>query len=107
MWTVKTYLAIGLLLSFFSVSAQTETDSVKRMDDVVVTATRKNTAIAVLPYTVNILDRNAIQKQLSRTVPESLDGIPGLFIQKTNHGGGLFAWPYRQSILDFGGWYSS
>lgn len=88
MWTEKTYLAIGLLLSFFSVSAQTETDSVKRMDDVVVTATRKNTAIAVLPYTVNILDRNAIQKQLSRTVPESLDGIPGLFIQKTNHGGG-------------------
>ena len=88
MWTVKTYLAIGLLLLFFSVSAQTETDSVKRMDDVVVTATRKNTAIAVLPYSVNILDRNAIQKQLSRTVPESLNGIPGLFIQKTNHGGG-------------------
>ena len=88
MRTVKAYSAIGLLLSFFSVSAQTETDSVKRMDDVVVTATRKSTAIAVLPYAVNILDRSSIQKQLSRTVPESLNGMPGLFIQKTNHGGG-------------------
>lgn len=88
MWRVKIYLTLGLVLSFFLASSQTVTDSVKRMDDVVVTATRKTTAMAVLPYAVNIVNRNAIQKQLSRTVPESLNGMPGLFIQKTNHGGG-------------------
>lgn len=88
MWREKAYLAFGLLFSFFLASSQTTTDSVKRMDDVVVTASRKNTAMAVLPYGVSTLDRNSIQKQLSRTVPESLNGMPGLFIQKTNHGGG-------------------
>ena len=88
MLRIKAYLLIGLSLSFFFASSQTAIDTVKRMDDVVVTATRKTTATEVLPYAVNILERNAIQRQLSRTVPESLTGMPGLFIQKTNHGGG-------------------
>lgn len=84
----KIIFLMGLSLSFFSANSQTTADSVKRMDDVVVTATRKSTAMTVLPYAVNTLDRNSIQRQLSRTVPESLFGVPGLFIQKTNHGGG-------------------
>ncbi len=85
---VKAIWLFGLSFSFFAAHSQTPADSVKRMDDVVITATRKSTAIAVLPYAVNVLDQNSIQSQLSRTVPESLTGVPGLFIQKTNHGGG-------------------
>ena len=85
---LKAFWLVGLSFSFFSASSQTSADSVKRMDDVVVTATRKSTATAVLPYAVNVLDQNSIQTQLSRTIPESLSGVPGLFIQKTNHGGG-------------------
>lgn len=88
MCSAKFSLLMGLSLSFISASSQTAVDSVKRLDDVVVTATRKSTAIAQLPYAANILTKNTVQKQLSRTVPESLNGLPGLFIQKTNHGGG-------------------
>ncbi len=85
---IKALWLFGLSFSFFGASSQTSADSVKRMDDVVITATRKSTATAFLPYAVNVLDQNFIQSQLSRTVPESLSGVPGLFIQKTNHGGG-------------------
>ena len=87
-WSLKLRLLVGLSFSFFTVRSQNAVDSVKRMDDVIVTATRKSTAVASLPYSVNSLSKNTIQRQLSRTVPESLNGIPGLFIQKTNHGGG-------------------
>jgi outer membrane receptor protein involved in Fe transport len=85
---IKALWLFVLLFSFFAARSQTVADSVKKMDDVVVTATRKSTAVASLPYSVNSLSKNTIQRQLSRTVPESLNGIPGLFIQKTNHGGG-------------------
>jgi outer membrane cobalamin receptor len=85
---IKALWLFGLSFSFFAASSQTSADSIKRMEDVVITATRKSTAAAVLPYAVNVLDQNSIQTQLSRTVPESLSGVPGLFIQKTNHGGG-------------------
>ena len=88
MLRVRVYILLVFTFIFFSASSQTAVDSVKRMDDVVVTATRKPTAVASLPYSVNSLSKNGIQRQLSRTVPESLNGIPGLFIQKTNHGGG-------------------
>ena len=88
MLRVRVYILLVFTLIFFSATSQTAVDSVKRMDDVVVTATRKPTAVASLPYSVNSLSKNGIQRQLSRTVPESLNGIPGLFIQKTNHGGG-------------------
>ncbi len=88
MWNLKCSLLMGMSMSFISASAQTAADSVKRLDDVVVTATRKSTAIAQLPYSASILSKNAMQRQLSRTVPESLNGISGIFIQKTNHGGG-------------------
>ena len=88
MLRVRVYILMALAFSFSSATSQTGVDSVKKMDDVVVTATRKSTAIAQLPYAANILTKNIVQKQLSRTVPESLNGLPGLFIQKTNHGGG-------------------
>ena len=88
MLRVRVYILLVFTFIFFSATSQTAVDSVKRMDDVVVTATRKPTAVASLSYSVNSLSKNLIQRQLSRTVPESLNGIPGLFIQKTNHGGG-------------------
>ena len=88
MWRKKYCFLMAMTLSCISASSQTAADTVKRLDDVIVTATRKSTAIAQLPYAASILTKNAAQKQLSRTVPESLSGLPGIFIQKTNHGGG-------------------
>ncbi|MFM1961687.1 MAG: hypothetical protein RLZZ172_532 [Bacteroidota bacterium] len=68
--------------------AQERPDSIVQMEQVTVTATRKEQALASLPYAAEVLHRNQLNRQLSRTVPEALQGVPGVFIQKTNHAGG-------------------
>jgi outer membrane receptor protein involved in Fe transport len=70
------------------VFSQEKTDSIASMDEVTVTATRRSTQSSKLPYSIAVLSREDASRQLSRTVPESLTGIPGVFIQKTNHAGG-------------------
>jgi hemoglobin/transferrin/lactoferrin receptor protein len=69
-------------------AAQEKTDSIIQMDQVTVTATRKVQALVSLPYAAEVLHRNQLERQLSRTVPEALQGVPGVFVQKTNHAGG-------------------
>ena len=68
--------------------SQEKTDSIASMDEVTVTATRRSAQSSKLPYSISVLSREDASKQLSRTVPESLTGIPGVFVQKTNHAGG-------------------
>ncbi|MFY7792575.1 MAG: TonB-dependent receptor plug domain-containing protein [Chitinophagaceae bacterium] len=63
-------------------------DTVRLMDEVVVSATRDRVAGSVLPYSVGVYTRRDIQRQVSRTIPEALSGMAGIHIQKTNHGGG-------------------
>ncbi|OZA62721.1 MAG: hypothetical protein B7X72_11470, partial [Sphingobacteriia bacterium 39-39-8] len=41
-----------------------------------------------LPFSVNRISANEIQSAGFRTAPESLTGNTGIFVQKTNHGGG-------------------
>ena len=79
-----------LIFSQFAmpVFSQEKTDSIASMDEVTVTATRRSAQSSRLPYSISILSREDASRQLSRTVPESLTGIPGVFIQKTNHAGG-------------------
>ncbi|MFN5422673.1 MAG: TonB-dependent receptor plug domain-containing protein [bacterium] len=68
--------------------SQQSVDTVRLMDEVTITATKRNVSKSQLPYAVEVLTREDAARNLSRTVPESLAGIPGVFIQKTNHGGG-------------------
>ena len=75
-------------VSVSNIFAQQKADSVVQMDQITVTASRKARAVLSTPFAVDVLQRNAIDKQLSRTVPEALIGMPGVFIQKTNHAGG-------------------
>lgn len=63
-------------------------DTVRLMDEVVISATRDRVAGALLPYSVGVYTRRDIQRQVSRTIPEALSGMAGIHIQKTNHGGG-------------------
>lgn len=60
----------------------------RHMEEVVVTATRREASLASLPYSASVLTRGDMRRQPSRTLPEALTGLPGVFIQKTNHGGG-------------------
>ena len=84
------FIGIGLA-TFFCTSVtygQQTTDTVKLMDEVTVTATKRAVNKSKLPYSVELLTREDAAQNLSRTVPESLGGIAGVFIQKTNHAGG-------------------
>ena len=82
--TIAVFVFVVLTINVFA----QQKDSVVQMEQVTVTASRKARAILSTPFAVDILQRNAIDKQVSRTVPEALIGMPGVFIQKTNHAGG-------------------
>jgi len=41
-----------------------------------------------LPRTISVVDAAEIERTARRTTPEALEDLPGVFVQKTNHGGG-------------------
>ncbi len=60
----------------------------KEIGEVVITATRYPTHLKNIPEAIRRLDSYTIKKYQARTSPEALNLTPGVFIQKTNHGGG-------------------
>ncbi len=56
--------------------------------EIVVTALRQPLDNHRLPRISAALDSTALRQQVARTVPETLTALPGVFVQKTNHGGG-------------------
>ena len=82
------FILFTFIFSHRNIQAQDRVDSLYLLDEVIVTATKNATNIARLPYAASVLNKQSIQRQSSRTVPESLFGTTGVFIQKTNHAGG-------------------
>lgn len=73
------------------VGAQTESTQpadTLQLNEVVVTPTGTPDNARDIPLPVHVVDRRSTQRRLSRTVPEALGVLPGVFVQKTNHGGG-------------------
>jgi len=64
------------------------TDSIGNLSEVTVTATRKSTELLSIPYAVSLVTGREITTHQFRTTPEALTGTTGVFVQKTNHGGG-------------------
>ncbi|MEZ5106578.1 MAG: TonB-dependent receptor [Draconibacterium sp.] len=86
---MKTYLIIFLLvLSCGFVKASSDTTSVILIEEVVVTTQRNPEKLLLTPYGVSLLDRKEMDQYSKRTTPEMLMNIGGVFVQKTNHGGG-------------------
>lgn len=54
----------------------------------VVSASRRSTSPVALPYASSVLTRPAQSDNMPRSTPEALSLVPGVFVQKTNHGGG-------------------
>ena len=75
-------------LVFISTRSVAQVDSSKQLPTILVTATRSKSSIAKTPFSVSVLDSSKLKQSLLRTVPESLIGLAGVFVQKTNHGGG-------------------
>lgn len=63
-------------------------DSTYLLNDVIVTATKSATSLLELPFSANKINATQINRFQFRTTPESLIGATGIFLQKTNHGGG-------------------
>lgn len=51
-------------------------------------ATRIPEKAANLPYSISTINQKQIAQSLPRTIPEALNFNSGVFLQKTNHGGG-------------------
>lgn len=74
--------------SFETVVAQTDSSETKELGEVFITAQRSKQDELKIPYAVKRLGKEQFQQFVPRTTPEALQGINGVFIQKTNHGGG-------------------
>lgn len=70
-----------------NVHAQTDTTT-KTLEEVIVTASRAGQKEKTISYTVNTIKRNELNRFQPRTTSEALMGVTGVFVQKTNHGGG-------------------
>jgi outer membrane cobalamin receptor len=84
------------LLSFTGILTAQEIDSLPGLDslpkqtlsEVVITANRYGSLKIKTPEAISVINNKSIQKLQLRTAPEALQQTPGVFVQKTNHGGG-------------------
>jgi hemoglobin/transferrin/lactoferrin receptor protein len=53
-----------------------------------VSATRQATQLFVTPFSMAVLKAPSADMPMARTTPEALQQVAGVFVQKTNHGGG-------------------
>jgi len=60
----------------------------KEIGEVVITATRYPSYQLKIPEAIRLIDAGSMRKFQARTSPEALSLTPGVFVQKTNHGGG-------------------
>lgn len=89
--TVRISVLIFLLFGRTAIAQNTRNipDSLsKELTEVVVTANRYGSLKINTPEAIRIVDGTKVQRQQLRTAPEALAITPGVFIQKTNHGGG-------------------
>lgn len=73
-------------------------DEVAALPEVVVTALRAETALAEVPGTVHVVDREALQAAAPRTTPDAFRGLPSVMVQKTGYGQGS---PYLRGFTGF------
>jgi hemoglobin/transferrin/lactoferrin receptor protein len=72
------------------------------LDPLLVTATRSEQAESTAPYTADSLDSVFLRDHSPRTLPDALQYIPGVLVQKTAHGHGspfIRGFTGRQNLL--------
>jgi outer membrane cobalamin receptor len=87
----KGSILVLLSLMWLGAAAQQpeqEDSSTKKLLEVVVTAQRQKQPKLLVPFSVSTMDKTQIQQYQYRTTPEAMMAINGVFVQKTNHGGG-------------------
>ena len=85
-------LLLSLLLQG---TIKAQTDTALSLQEVMVTATRTKQNTLNTPYSVTRINLGEVERFQPRTSPEALVGAMGVFVQKTNHGGGS---PFVRSL---------
>lgn len=80
-------LVILHLLPLYSLS-QLKVDSVKILNEVIIQSFKQKSSLQQLPYSIQVVKKNELQQTNGRTLPESMMYLPGVMVQKSNHGGG-------------------
>ena len=64
-------------------------NSVNQLPEIqIVSASRRPSSSQTLPYALSVLNQPSQSANIPRSTPEALNIVPGVFVQKTNHGGG-------------------
>lgn len=84
---VKLAVILLIVLIQLTVVAQSDTGS-DLLDEVIFTTQRKTQAKFSVPYSIQSVNQSYLENFQPRTAPEALMGVNGVFVQKTNHGGG-------------------
>lgn len=85
---MRTLLFIFLLSCCAIAYAQEDSIAIKQLQEVMLTTQRSPKTSISIPYAIQKTAANYFQDYQPRTTPESLQGMSGVFVQKTNHGGG-------------------
>ncbi len=83
-------LNLFFILIFLSVFAYGQNDVMDtvRIGEIVVTTQRIPQEDFLVPYSISLIDKKEMEHFTKRTTPEMLMNMDGVFVQKTNHGGG-------------------
>lgn len=88
----KAVFTLPALFSVLVASAQQAEEkkdtAIRSLGEVVVTAQRHQQESLLVPYSVNTISQQYIGEMNPRSTPEALMAMNGVFVQKTNHGGG-------------------
>ena len=76
---------IAAIFLIVEVVGQTITDT---LETIVVTTERQPTTPFESPDAITVLNHNRLSSNVSRSTAEALISLPGVWMQKTNHGGG-------------------
>lgn len=85
---IKPLLLTFLLFNGLLLKGQVDSATVIPLQEVIVTSQREALSPMLIPYSVSSLSRGAMEEYSVRTAPEALMSVNGVFVQKTNHGGG-------------------
>ncbi len=77
-----------LFLYSFLLNPSTDSSKVELLNEVVITANRSANQEFQTPNSIKVLNKKYLKTYAPRTAPEALMGVNGVFVQKTNHGGG-------------------
>lgn len=75
------------LMNFYAFGQNDVMDTV-RIGEIVVTTQRIPQQEFLVPYSISLLGKKEMDHFTKRTAPEMLMNMDGVFVQKTNHGGG-------------------